>query len=109
MSRDDPFKILLAGAVGFAAGMLLAPRSGNETREQLRAQAEEAKLRVRNAGQELKRQTSEKSDQVRSAASSVAQRAQTVKNVAVNESEQAKEDVKDNMKTDSSTTRNRKA
>lgn len=35
--------VLLAAAVGFAAGILLAPKSGAETREDLKHKADEAK------------------------------------------------------------------
>lgn len=37
---------LIAAAAGFAAGILLAPKSGKETREEIRAKALEAKGRA---------------------------------------------------------------
>lgn len=39
----NPVKILLAAAAGFAAGILFAPKSGRETREDIRAKVEEGK------------------------------------------------------------------
>jgi gas vesicle protein len=56
MKTTQSTNVLLAGVLGFAAGMLFAPKSGPDTREELRIRAEEAKHRVRrNASDELKR------------------------------------------------------
>lgn len=68
---QDPSKILLAAVVGFAAGLLFAPRSGEETRAMLKERREEAKWRMRNAKEELKRQSSEKGEQLKDAAETV--------------------------------------
>jgi len=70
-SQQDPSKILLAVAVGFAAGLLFAPRSGEETRALIRQRREEAKWRMRNAKEELKRQSSEAGGQLKNAAETV--------------------------------------
>lgn len=72
-SSQDPSKILLAVALGFAAGLLFAPRSGEETRAMLRERREEAKWRMRNAKEELKRQSSEKKEELKDAAESMRQ------------------------------------
>jgi gas vesicle protein len=77
--KEDPVKVLLAAAVGFAAGVLLAPRSGEETRDQLRAQADEAKSRVRLAADDLKTHAREGKKQVRDAASNVKKRGSELK------------------------------
>ena len=42
-------KLVLAAAGGFVAGVLLAPKSGKETREDLKAKAEEAKKKAKVA------------------------------------------------------------
>lgn len=69
--QQDPSKILLAAVIGFAAGLLFAPRSGEETRAMLRQRREEAKWRMRNAKEELKRQSSETGGQLKNAAETV--------------------------------------
>ena len=38
-NAQDPLKIVMAATLGFAAGLLLAPRSGIETRGRMRNQA----------------------------------------------------------------------
>jgi gas vesicle protein len=43
---------IIAAAAGFAAGILLAPKSGKETREELRAKALETKERVDEKAEE---------------------------------------------------------
>lgn len=86
---QDPGKVLLAVVVGFAAGMLFAPRSGEETRAMLRERREEAKWRMRNAKQELKRQSSETSEQLKSVAESVRPRSRRSKNNEENESDKS--------------------
>jgi gas vesicle protein len=54
------FVWFLAGlAVGGLVGVLYAPRSGNETREELRARAEQGRDYVRNRARETREQASE--------------------------------------------------
>lgn len=54
MSYQDPGKILLAVAAGFVAGLLFAPRSGKETREQIRHKADEAKEKANEFSREAR-------------------------------------------------------
>ena len=94
ITRDDPMKLLVAAGLGFAVGLLLAPRSGPETRERLREQAEEAKTRMRNAGQELKRHGTEGKEQIREAAASVTRTGKTMKDNLTTTTKNAAKDVK---------------
>src|ERR1700733_8209632 len=53
----------LAGlGIGAVAGILYAPRSGNETREALRSRAEEGREYVRNRAREAREQAAEWAD-----------------------------------------------
>jgi len=106
MTRNDPTKLLLAASLGFAAGLLFAPRSCEETREQLRAKADEARGRMRNATGELKRQASESKEQLKSAAADVRQRGKAVTSTLKEQASGAKEDVKDAAEETKRTTRN---
>lgn len=68
MSDRDGNSIVwfLAGlGVGAVAGILYAPRSGNETREVLRARAEEGREYVRSRAREAKEQASQWADKGR--------------------------------------------
>lgn len=47
-------KLVIAAAGGFVAGILLAPKSGKETREDLKAKAEEAKTKAGKKAEDLK-------------------------------------------------------
>ena len=51
--------------LGAAAGILYAPRSGNETREQLRARAEEGREYVKNRAREAREQAAQWADKGR--------------------------------------------
>ena len=56
----------LAGlGLGAVAGVLYAPRSGNETREQLRARAEEGREYVKNRAREAREQAAKWADKGR--------------------------------------------
>ena len=56
----------LAGlGVGAVAGILYAPRSGNETREVLRARAEEGREYVKNRAREAREQAAQWADKGR--------------------------------------------
>lgn len=48
------FKLAVAAVGGFVAGILLAPKSGKETRDELKAKAEEAKKNAIKKADELK-------------------------------------------------------
>ena len=65
--RDgNNFVWFLAGlGLGALAGVLYAPRSGNETREQLRARAEEGREYVRSRAREAREQASQWADRGR--------------------------------------------
>ncbi|MFZ0864683.1 MAG: YtxH domain-containing protein [Candidatus Sulfotelmatobacter sp.] len=65
--RDgSSFVWFLAGlGLGAVAGVLYAPRSGNETREVLRARAEEGREYVRNRAREAREQASQWADKGR--------------------------------------------
>lgn len=68
MSDHDgsSFVWFLAGlGVGAVAGLLYAPRSGNETREALRARAEEGREYVRGRAKEARNQASQWADKGR--------------------------------------------
>ena len=56
----NSFVWFLAGmGLGALAGVLYAPRSGNETREAIRARAEESKDYVRNRAQDARNQANQ--------------------------------------------------
>jgi gas vesicle protein len=58
--NGSSFGWFLAGlALGGLVGVLYAPRSGNETREELRARAEQGRDYVRNRARETREQASE--------------------------------------------------
>jgi len=65
--RDgNSFVWFLAGlGLGALAGVLYAPRSGSETREVLRAKAEEGREYVKNRAREAREQASEWADKGR--------------------------------------------
>ena len=68
MSDRDGSSLIwfLAGlGLGAAAGILSAPRSGNETREQLRARAEEGREYVKNRAREAREQAAQWADKGR--------------------------------------------
>src|SRR3984957_16580931 len=68
MSDRDGSSLIwfLAGlGLGAAAGILYAPRSGNETREALRSRAEEGREYVRNRAREAREQAAEWADRGR--------------------------------------------
>lgn len=89
MKTTNTSTIVIAGALGFIAGILFAPRSGDETREKLRLQAEEMKGRVRNATDELKRRTSEAAEQVKDVAEAAKQKGRTTKDVVHKHAQEA--------------------
>ncbi len=65
------FVWFLAGlGLGALAGVLYAPRSGSETREQLRAKAEEGREYMRQRAREAKEQASQWAEKGREAVSS---------------------------------------
>lgn len=86
--------VLVAAVLGFAAGVLLAPKSGPETRERLRIQAEEAKARVRKATDELKRQKTESTEQLVDAAEAVKQKGRTMKDTLTERADESKYELK---------------
>jgi gas vesicle protein len=67
--RDgNSFVWFLAGlGLGALAGVLYAPRAGSETREALRARAEEGREYVRNRAREAREQAAEWADRGREA------------------------------------------
>jgi gas vesicle protein len=59
-SNSNSFLWFLAGlGVGAVAGVLYAPRSGNETREALRSKAEEGREYMRNRAQNVRSQAND--------------------------------------------------
>jgi gas vesicle protein len=67
----NSFVWFLAGlGLGALAGVLYAPRSGSETREQILAKAEEGREYMRQRAQEMKDQASQWADKGRDAVSS---------------------------------------
>jgi gas vesicle protein len=59
MGRDALASFILGVGVGVGLGLLFAPRSGEETREQLRGKAEEGKEYLRRRSSELRDSASE--------------------------------------------------
>ena len=47
MDNTNSNKVLIAGLLGFLAGILYAPRKGSETQEQLKAGFEDVKTQVK--------------------------------------------------------------
>lgn len=99
MHKEDPGKVLVAAAIGFAAGMLLAPRSGRETRDQLRVQAEEVKSRAKLAKDDLRHHMAEGREDLKKATANARDRSKSLKD----------DIVKDFKKSDSDTTLDKKA
>jgi len=67
----NSFVWFLAGlGLGALAGVLYAPRSGSETREQLRAKAEEGREYMRQRARDVKEQASQWADRGRDAVNS---------------------------------------
>jgi gas vesicle protein len=64
MASSLPYFLFGLG-VGAAAGILFAPRSGEETREELRHRAEEGREYIKRRGGELKVQAEEAYDRSR--------------------------------------------
>lgn len=65
-SNSNSFLWFLAGlGVGAVAGVLYAPRSGNETREALRSKAEEGREYMRNRADTARSQANEWADRGR--------------------------------------------
>lgn len=56
--------LLIGSALGASAALLKAPRSGEETREQLRAKASEAQSKAEEAATQLRGQVKETGEQV---------------------------------------------
>ena len=72
MVGQDPAKIFLAAIVGFTLGILFAPRSGRETREQWRHKSEEAQRRAKLVATDVR-------DQVKEAAAGTRRRGKELK------------------------------
>jgi gas vesicle protein len=66
------FAFFLGAGLGVAAGLLLAPKAGEELREDLADQFEEGARRVRAAGKTVSRRAQEFADQVQQNASDAA-------------------------------------
>lgn len=97
MKQSDSNMVLMAAVLGFAAGLLFAPRSGPETREILKIQAEDAKARVRNAADELKRQTDEGATTVKDTAEAVKQKTKVAKDTVTKHAAEANTELKNKM------------
>lgn len=67
--QTQPGQVLIAAAlgavVGFVAGVLLAPKSGRETREQLRHGAEEAAHKAKHGYETIKDKATHTAQQLR--------------------------------------------
>lgn len=74
-SRDNILYLAVGVGIGTAVGMLLAPRSGSETREVLRSKAQEGTDYVKRTAQEgkeyVRRAASETADRAKQAADRV--------------------------------------
>lgn len=66
-SGDSVLAFLVGGALGVAAGLLLAPRSGAETRERLADWLEENREKTREFIEHSREAISEKKDKVSAA------------------------------------------
>lgn len=63
---------LFGAVVGVAAGILTAPKSGKETRADLKAKADELKGQAADKAQEVKTKATEKAQEVKTKANEVA-------------------------------------
>lgn len=66
-SGDSIVAFLLGGAMGVAAGLLLAPKSGAETREQIADWLEKNRDKTKDALQHSRETLSEKKEQISAA------------------------------------------
>lgn len=93
--------VIAAAAIGFAAGVLMAPKSGKETREDIKdktleakeytsAKAEQAKLAIRDAGMTLKRSAKNVNVETEGMTESAKASARKVSAEAIKLSEEAK-------------------
>ena len=88
MTRQEPGKVLFAAMLGFAAGILFAPKSGQETREQLKHKAEE----MNEKGKDVAHSAQAKVEQGKQKARSTAEKLRHRK-------DQAEDDVSDEFDT----------
>lgn len=65
---NKSINVMIAAAAGFVAGMLLAPKSGAETREDLKNKAREAKDRLDDKTEEAKKAAREATETLREGA-----------------------------------------
>lgn len=91
-TMGSPMKFMVAAAIGFAAGMLFAPRSGTETREKLRTQAQEAKGRAQNAAAQLRQKKDDMAEQVQQGAQELKQQGQDAKETVRRRTRSAREE-----------------
>ena len=86
--------VLLAAVTGFVAGLLLAPKSGAETREEIRTKAREAKERMDEKASEatevLKEGAARAETEARGLAESARKSARTVADEATSLGDEAK-------------------
>jgi gas vesicle protein len=73
-TRDFISGIVWGGLVGAAIGMLMAPRSGEETRALLRERSDEFKMQARETADNLREKATETAEQARGRASELQQR-----------------------------------
>jgi gas vesicle protein len=66
------FAFLLGASLGIAAGMLLAPKSGEDLREDLTDRLNEGARRARTAGKNVARRAQEVAEQVQESVSDLA-------------------------------------
>ena len=71
-TRDFISGIVWGGLVGAAIGMLMAPRSGEETRALLRERSDEFKMQARETADNLREKATETAEQARGRASELA-------------------------------------
>ena len=73
-TRDFISGVVWGGLVGAAIGMLMAPRSGEETRALLRQQSEEFQMQARETADNLRTKATETAEQARERATQLQQR-----------------------------------
>lgn len=72
--------VVLAAAGGFLAGVLLAPKSGKETREDIRNKTEEYKVKAQDGMEVIKRGASSIKDELKAGSDAVRNIAEDVTN-----------------------------
>lgn len=85
---------LIAGVVGYAAGILTAPKSGKETREDIKNAANKARLELERKLKELNADLSDSIDKAKVKAANLKGKAKTEIDKSIEKATKAKEKVR---------------